>query len=38
MNVHFPGFGTVWAFWAVFLGMIAMLGSLLAFFRLKRWI
>jgi magnesium transporter len=38
MNVHFPGFGTVWAFWAVFVGMVVMLGGMLAFFRLKRWL
>jgi magnesium transporter len=38
MNVHFPGFGTVWAFWTVFVGMVVMLGGLLAFFRLKRWL
>ena len=22
MNVHFPGFDTVWAFWAIFAGMV----------------
>jgi magnesium transporter len=38
MNVHFPGFGSVWAFWAIFVGMVAMLVGLLAFFRLKRWL
>ena len=38
MNVHFPGFGTVWAFWTVFVGMVVMLVGLLAFFRLKRWL
>jgi magnesium transporter len=38
MNVHFPGFDTAWAFWVIFLGMIATLGGLLAFFRLKRWL
>jgi magnesium transporter len=38
MNVHFPGFGTVWAFWTVFVGMVVMLVALLAFFRLKRWL
>src|SRR6266508_2290539 len=37
MNVHFPGFGTAWAFWVIFSGMLVMLGGLLAFFRLKRW-
>jgi len=38
MNVHFPGFESVWAFWVIFVGMIVTLGSLLAFFRIKRWI
>jgi magnesium transporter len=38
MNVRFPGFDSVWAFWVIFVGMVATLGSLLAFFRLKRWL
>jgi Mg2+ and Co2+ transporter CorA len=38
MNVHFPGFEKVWAFWVIFGGMIVTLASLLAFFRIKRWI
>jgi magnesium transporter len=38
MNVQFPGFGTVWAFWTVFGVMAAALGGMLAFFRLKRWL
>jgi magnesium transporter len=38
MNVHFPGFEKVWAFWVIFAGMIVTLASLLAFFRIKRWI
>ena len=38
MNVHFPGFDTAWAFWVVFGVMAAALGSMLAFFRLKRWL
>ena len=38
MNVHFPGFETAWAFWVIFTGMIVTLASLLAFFRIKRWI
>jgi len=38
MNVQFPGFGTAWAFWAVFAAMVAALAGLLAFFRLKRWL
>jgi magnesium transporter len=38
MNVHFPGFGTAWAFWVIFAGMVSALAGLLAFFRLKRWL
>src|SRR3954464_3286267 len=38
MNVRFPGFESVWAFWVIFAGMIVTLASLLAFFRIKRWI
>src|SRR5947208_11301498 len=38
MNVHFPGFDTVWAFWLIFAGMVVTLIGLLAFFRLKPWL
>jgi len=38
MNVHFPGFGTAEAFWAVTGAMIAVLIALVAFFRAKRWL
>jgi magnesium transporter len=38
MNVHFPGIGTVWAFWTIFVGMVVVLVSLLSFFRIKRWL
>ena len=38
MNVTFPGFDTVWAFWVIFAGMAVSLISLLAFFRFKRWL
>ncbi len=38
MNVKFPGFDTVWAFWVIFAGMAVSLISLLAFFRFKRWL
>jgi magnesium transporter len=38
MNVKFPGFDTAWAFWTVFGIMVAALVSMLAFFRLKRWL
>jgi magnesium transporter len=38
MNVRFPGFETVWAFWVIFVGMAITLIGLLSFFRLKRWL
>ena len=38
MNLNFPGFGTVWAFWTVFGIMAALLISMVAFFRYKRWL
>jgi magnesium transporter len=38
MNVQFPGFGTSWAFWTIFAVMAALLASMLAFFRYKRWL
>src|SRR5215471_5302010 len=38
MNVHFPGFETVSAWWAVFAGMAALAVGLAAFFRYKRWL
>ena len=38
MNVEFPGFGTVWAFWSIFAGMACLLVGLLLFFRFKRWL
>ncbi|HZT16638.1 MAG TPA: magnesium transporter CorA family protein [Gaiellaceae bacterium] len=38
MNLDFPGFGTVWAFWTVFGVMCVTLVGLLAFFRFKRWL
>jgi magnesium transporter len=37
MNVHFPGFGTSGAWWAVVGAMAAVLIGLLAFFRYKRF-
>jgi Mg2+ and Co2+ transporter CorA len=38
MNVHFPGFGTAAAFWAIIGGMVGLAIGLTAFFRLKRWL
>jgi magnesium transporter len=36
MNVRFPGFDTVWAFWVIFVGMVLALVGVLSFFRYKR--
>ncbi len=38
MNVQFPGFGSAWAFWAIFVTMFTALVGMIAFFRLKRWL
>jgi magnesium transporter len=38
MNVHFPGFETAEAWWAVFAGMVTLAVGLAAFFRYKRWL
>src|SRR6059058_639741 len=38
MNVHFPGFDTVWAFWTIAGVMLATAVGLIAFFRYKRWL
>jgi magnesium transporter len=38
MNVEFPGFGKVWAFWVIFALILGGLVSMLAFFRHKRWL
>jgi magnesium transporter len=38
MNVRFPGFDTVWAFWSVMVGMLVVLIGVLAFFRYKRFL
>ncbi len=38
MNVHFPGFGTPWAFWAVAGVMLATAIGLIVFFRRKGWL
>ena len=38
MNVQFPGFGTAAAFWAIAVGMVALVFGMVAFFRLKRWL
>ncbi len=38
MNLEFPGYNTVWAFWTVFALMIVALVGLLGFFRYKRWL
>jgi magnesium transporter len=38
MNVLFPGEGTEEAFWTILASLLVVLLSLLAFFRLKRWL
>ncbi len=38
MNVDFPGYGTAEAFWAILVGMIVVLGGVVAFFRWKRFL
>jgi magnesium transporter len=38
MNVHFPGFETAAAFWAIAATMLALALGLIAFFRYKRWL
>jgi magnesium transporter len=38
MNLRFPGYDTVWAFWVVFAGMVVALLGILSFFRYKRWL
>jgi magnesium transporter len=38
MNVHFPGYESAVAFWAVTGAIIALLVGMVAFFRLKRWL
>jgi len=38
MNVHFPGFATAAAWWAVVASMVTLAVGLAAFFRYKRWL
>jgi magnesium transporter len=38
MNVLFPGEGTEEAFWTILASLVVVLLTLLAFFRLKRWL
>jgi len=38
MNVHFPGFGTAEAFWAIVGGMVVAGIGMVVFFRAKRWL
>jgi LPXTG-motif cell wall-anchored protein len=38
MNVHFPGFGTRWAFWVILGIMLAVIAGMLAYFRRRRWL
>jgi magnesium transporter len=38
MNVQFPGFGSETAFWAILGAFVALIVSMLGFFRYKRWL
>jgi magnesium transporter len=38
MNVNFPGFGSVAAFWIILSFFVAVIGGMLGFFRWKRWL
>jgi len=38
MNVRFPGFDTVWAFWTIVACMFVAFVGLIGFFRYKRWL
>ena len=38
MNVHFPGYGSTITFWAILGGFVVLIGSMLGFFRYKRWL
>ncbi|HLY95286.1 MAG TPA: magnesium transporter CorA family protein [Gaiellaceae bacterium] len=38
MNVQFPGFGSVSAFYGILGGMLGLIVSMLGFFRWKRWL
>jgi magnesium transporter len=38
MNVHFPGFDSSEAFWAIIGVMIASIAGMIGFFRYKRWL
>ena len=38
MNVNFPGFGSVAAFWIILGFFVAVIGGMLGFFRWKRWL
>jgi magnesium transporter len=38
MNVHFPGFGSIAAFWSIVGSMIVLVFGMLGFFRWKKWL
>jgi magnesium transporter len=38
MNVHFPGFASAEAFWAIMGAMVVVLVGMIGFFRYKRWL
>ena len=38
MNVHFPGYGSSVTFWAILGSFVAVILSMIGFFRYKRWL
>jgi magnesium transporter len=38
MNVRFPGYGSAVTFWALLGAFVVLIGGMLGFFRLKRWL
>jgi magnesium transporter len=38
MNVHFPGYNSVHGFVATIVAMVLVVGAMLGFFRLKKWL
>jgi magnesium transporter len=38
MNVHFPGEGTVEAFWVITVGLLVVAAATLGFFRWRKWL
>ena len=38
MNVRVPGEGSIHAFWIIVVTMVVLLGSMLGYFRYRRWL